>query len=158
MRWGWLATNPAANRTPPRVAKPTIKPPGVDKVVALLELANTEYPEFGSFLHLAVTTGARRGELRALKWERINWANQTLTISRSIAEVKGGTVDKGTKTHAIRRIALDTQTIGVLAEHRERCENLADQDGCELTVGSYVFSCDPGAAVPWTPSQASKTF
>ena len=138
--------------------KPTIEPPDVGKVVALLELANTEYPEFGTFLQLAVITGARRGELCALKWERIDWARETLAISQSIAEVKGGIVEKGTKTHAVRRIALDTQTLAVLDTHRKRSAALAEQAGCELTTDSYVFSCAPGAAVPWTPSYASKTF
>jgi len=83
VRWGWISTNPAANTSPPCVSKPTITPPEVDKVVELLQLAHESYPEFGRFLHLAVTTGARRGELCALKWERIDWDAQTLTISRS---------------------------------------------------------------------------
>lgn len=36
VRWGWIATNPAANTTPPRVKKPDITPPTIDDVRALL--------------------------------------------------------------------------------------------------------------------------
>ena len=158
VRWGWISTNPAANTSPPRVTKPTISPPEVEKVIELLQLANESYPEFGRFLHLAVTTGARRGELCALKWERIGWEAQTLTISRSIVEVQGGIVEKGTKTHAIRRIALDEQTLAVLAEHRDQAERLATEAGAEVTGDSYVFTLDPGGAVPFTPDHATKTF
>lgn len=158
VRWGWVATNPAVNTTPPRVAKPTIEVPDVEKIVTLLQVTNEEYPDFGVFLHLAVTTGARRGELCALRWERIDFERQTLTISRSIAEVKGGLIEKDTKTHAVRCIALDQESLAVLAQHRERAEVRARAVGCRLTSGCYVFSCDPGASIPWTPSHASKTF
>ena len=158
VRWGWVASNPAANTTPPRVPKPTIQPPDVERVVELLELASREYPEFGTFLHLAVTTGARRGELCALKWQRIHWDAHTLTISRSIAEVKGGLVEKATKTHSVRRIALEEESISVLAEHRERAGRRAADARCTLSGESYVFTSDPSGSVPWTPSHASKTF
>ena len=158
MRWGWVSTNPAANTTPPRVRATSISPPEVEKVIELLQLADETYPEFGRFLHLAVTTGARRGELCALKWERIDWEAQTLTISRAIVEVQGGLVEKDTKTHAIRRIALDEQTLAVLTEHKVQAEKLAGEAGCELTGNSYVFTLDPGGAVPFTPDHATKTF
>jgi integrase len=90
VRWGWIRTNPATNTTPPRVPPSTIHPPDVAQVLALIQMAETDYPEFGRFLHLAVTTGARRGELCALRWENVDWANETLTIARSVVEVEGG--------------------------------------------------------------------
>ncbi len=158
VRWGWMTSNPAANTTPPRVRAPSIEPPDVGKVIELLRLADEAYPEFGRFLHLAVTTGARRGELCALKWERIDWEAQTLTISRAIVEVQGGLVEKDTKTHAVRRIALDEQTLAVLAEHRHQAEHLATGAGVTLTPDGYVFTLDPGGAVPFTPDHATKTF
>jgi integrase len=158
VRWGWMTSNPAANTTPPRVRAPSIEPPDVDKVIELLRLADETYPEFGRFLHLAVTTGARRGELCALKWERIDWEQQTLTISRAIVEVQGGLVEKDTKSHAIRRIALDEQTLGVLAERRHQSERLAAEAGVSITPNSYMFTLDPAGAVPFTPDHATKTF
>jgi integrase len=158
VRWGWVATNPAANTTPPRVPAASIEPPDVERVVALLKLANERNPAFGAFLHLAVTTGARRGELCALRWERIGWDNRTLTISQAIVEVKGGIVEKDTKTHSIRRIALDEQTVAVLAEHKTQADQLASEAGCTLTGDGYVFTLDPAGKVPWTPDYATKQF
>jgi integrase len=152
-----VTSNPAANTTPPRVRAPSIEPPEVDKVIELLRLADEAYPEFGRFLHLAVTTGARRGELCALKWERIDWEAQTLTISRSIVEVQGGLVEKDTKTHSIRRIALDEQTLDVLADYRRHAEKLADEAGCTVTDSGYVFTLDSAGTVPFTPDHATNT-
>ncbi len=152
VRWGWMTTNPAANTTPPRVRAPSIHPPDVDKVLELLRLADEAYPEFGRFLHLAVTTGARRGELCALKWERIDWEAKALTISRAIVEVQGGIVEKDTKTHAIRRIAIDEQTLLVLTEHRRQAERLAAEAGCQQSDSGYVFTLvtpSPKAIRPW---------
>jgi integrase len=153
-----MSSTPAANTTPQRVRAPSISPPEVSKVIELLQLADETYPEFGRFLHVAVTTGARRGELCALKWERIDWEEQTLTISRSVVEVQGGLVEKDTKTHAIRRILLDEQTLEVLVEHRHSAEELAMQAECELTGSSYLFTLDPAGAVPFTPDHATKNF
>lgn len=158
VRWGWIANNPAANTTPPRVTAPSISPPDVAQVIQLLDAAHTDYPEFGRFLHLAVTTGARRGELCALKWERIDWKSRTLVISRAIVEIDGGLTEKDTKTHSIRRIALDQQTLRVLAAHCRAMTVRAQLAEYTLTGNSYVFTHDPGGAVPWAPDHATKTF
>ena len=158
VRWGWIATNPAANTTPPRVQAPKITPPDVAEVVKLLDAAAETSPDFARFLHLAVTTGARRGELCALRWERIDWKARTLIISRSVVEVAGGLVEKDTKTHSIRRIALDPQTLRVLAAHCRAMAERAALAECDLGPRGYVFTHDPAGAMPWTPDHVTKSF
>ena len=120
--------------------------------------AHEESPEFGRFLHLAVTTGARRGELCALKWSSIDTDAGTLTIGRAIVEIEGGLFEKDTKTHAIRRIALDEQTLAILADQHTAAKKLAIEAEVELPADAYVFTFDPAGAVPWTPDYATKTF
>ncbi len=158
VRWGWLATNPAINASPPRVPRSTISPPDVDQVMQLMAYANEHDPELGRFLHLAATTGARRGELCALHWQDIDVEKQTLTISRSIAEVEGGVSEKDTKTHAARRIALDAGTLVVIAEQRALADRLAEAAELELSDDAYVFSPEPGGGVPWNPSTITHRF
>ncbi|MGB2744704.1 MAG: site-specific integrase, partial [Candidatus Microthrix parvicella] len=111
VRWGWIATNPAAEASPPRVRRPELSPPDVEQVGQLLDYAKEHRPEFGRYLHLAATTGARRGELCALRWQNIDVNASTLTIGRAIVAVRGGLVEKDTKNHAARRIALDAGTL-----------------------------------------------
>lgn len=158
VKWGWIASNPAANTTPPRVKKPDIAPPSVNDVVRLIEAAHETNPAFARFLHVAVTTGARRGELCALRWERVDFERETLVIARSVIEVEGGLLEKDTKTHAIRQIALDSRTLDVLAQQRESLDELAAQVEVELALSSYVFTHDPAGTVPWTPDYVTKNF
>jgi len=156
--WGWINSNPAANSTPPRVSKSDLSPPSVDQIGELLRAANELDPEFARFLHVAATTGARRGELCAIRWSNINFAMQTLTIERSVVEVPGGLFEKDTKTHANRRIALDTDTLSVFKEQRGDLEGRASQVDEELGNDGFVFSKDHDGLTPWTPGNVTKRF
>jgi integrase len=158
VRWGWIATNPAAEASPPRVRKPDVAPPDVAQVGELLRHANEHQPELGRFLHLAATTGARRGELCALRWENIDRAASALTIGRAIVAIQGGLVEKDTKTHAARRIALDPGTLAVLDEHLAAAEARAHAAEVDLPPTAYLFSAEPDGSIPWTPTTVTKWF
>lgn len=158
VRWGWIATNPAADASPPRVRKPDLSPPDVEQVGELLRHANEHQPELGRFLHLAATTGARRGELCALRWQNIDWDASAVTIGRAIVAIQGGLVEKDTKTHAARRIALDPGTLAVLAEQRTAAQERAKAADAELVPTAYMFSAEPDGRIPWTPTTVTKWF
>ncbi len=156
--WGWIATNPAANVTPPRVMKPKLSPPNADQVDELLYHASQRDPELGHFLHIATSTGARRGEVCALRWSNLDTKLGTLTIERSIAEVPGGVKEKDTKTHAERRITLDDQTLAVFEAQRAIVSDRARQVGMKVSAKGYVFSREPDCLVPMTPGTITKQF
>ena len=156
--WGWINTNPAANATPPRIVKADLSPPDVDQVGELLRAANDRDPEFANYLHIAATTGARRGELCALRWSNVNIEVGTLTIERSIVEVSGGLLEKDTKTHANRRIALDDDTLAVFEAQRHRAQERASLIGESVSDDAFVFSREPGGTTPWTPDSVTKRF
>ena len=151
VRWGWIATNPAVNATPPRLVKPDLSPPDVEQVAKLIEQAGKDDPELGRLLHLAASTGARRGELCALRWNNVDTEAATLTIERSIIEVPGGLAEKDTKTHASRRIALDPGTLAVIEAQRVDAQQRADEAEIELTNAAFVFSPEPDGLIPWSP-------
>jgi integrase len=71
-RWGWIPANPAALASPPRLGSAEIRPPTPEEVSRLLETAYEADPDFAVLLWLAATTGARRGELCALRWGSID--------------------------------------------------------------------------------------
>ena len=133
VRWGWIATNPATNATPPRLVRADLSPPNVDQVGKLLQQASTDDPDLGRFLHVAASTGARRGEICALRWRNLDAKLNTLTIERSIIEIPGGIAEKDTKNHANRRMALDPGTLSVLEEQRRDALKRAAQSGAKLT-------------------------
>jgi integrase len=156
--WGWVATNPAVNATPPRLVKPKLSPPNAAQVDELLRVADERDPELGHFLHIAASTGARRGEVCALRWNNLDTRQRTLTIERSIAEVPGGLKDKDTKTHAERRIALDAETLEVFEAQWAIAVERASQVGMKIASNAYVFSREPNCLVPWTPGNVTNQF
>ena len=158
VRWGWIATNPATNATPPRLVRADLSPPNVDQVGKLLQQASTDAPDLGRFLHVAASTGARRGEICALRWRNLDAKLNTLTIERSIIEIPGGIAEKDTKNHANRRMALDPGTLSVLEEQRRDALKRAAQSGAKLTDESFIFSRAPDGLIPWIPGNVTRRF
>jgi integrase len=159
VRWGWISTNPAGLASPPRVQRTEIEPPDPAGVVKLIGAATKDNPEFACFLHLAATTGARRGELCGLHWDVIDLKGRSLVISRSVVEAAHSViVEKGTKTRSVRRVALDQVTVDLLTEHFKRCESRAKHAKTSLNSSAYVFSRDVDGLRPWVPNDVTKDF
>jgi integrase len=60
-------------------------------------------PDWGTFVWLAMTTGARRGEICALHWHHVDLDNQVITFRRAIGRDERGSMrEKDTKTHQQR--------------------------------------------------------
>jgi integrase len=159
VRWGWISTNPAAMASPPRVHSKHPDLPSPKDVVHLIEAATAEDPDFGCFLLLAATTGARRGELCGLQWRDLDLDDRTMTISRAVVEAAHSeVVVKDTKTHASRRIALDERTADALAEQRARCQERCRMCGTSLRESAFVFSPDADCGRPLAPNDATKIY
>ncbi|MDZ7733901.1 MAG: site-specific integrase [Acidimicrobiia bacterium] len=80
VKWGWIPTNPAANTTRRGIERAEIKPPTPEQLLELLALAERADPEVFVFLRLAAITGARRGELCALRWSDLE--GESIVIAR----------------------------------------------------------------------------
>ena len=159
VRWEWIASNPAAHASPPRVRNHQLTPPDPDAVIKLIDAASKDNPDFGCYLLLAAVTGARRGELCALRWADVDLGTCTLTIARSVVEAAHSVlVEKDTKTHSSRRIALDVASVDVLTAHRGRCVERALACGVALPETAHVFSHDADGARPWAPNDVTKVF
>jgi len=156
--WEWIANNPAVNATPPRQEKADLTPPDPDEVGQLLRAAYKRDKEFGNFLRIAVTTGARRGEICALYWDNLDVKKSTLTIENSIIEIPGGLHRKDTKTHSSRRISIDPDTLAVFKSQREIAEDRAALLDVRVRGDSFIFSHEPDGHKPWTPSNVTHKF
>lgn len=95
VRWGWLGVNPADHATPPALPTPNPEPPTAEQAARIVTEAWRD-PDWGMLVWLALVTGARRGELCALTWE------------------------KETKAYQQRRVTLDDQTLALLQAYRRR--------------------------------------
>jgi integrase len=159
VKWEWIATNPAMLATTPKVRQFKVDPPNPEAVMKLIEAASKEDPDFACFLVLAATTGARRGELCALRWSAINFEDETLTIASAVVEgVHSRLFEKDTKTHGSRKIAIDDFTLATLRAQLERCEERALSCDSILIRESFVFSPDPDGRRPAAPNDVTKEF
>jgi integrase len=89
VRWKWIDENPAAHASPPEVTAEHADPPGPDEAVRLLTAAGDHSRVMAVITWLALVTGARRGELCALRWPDVNEDECDLLIGGSYAVRKG---------------------------------------------------------------------
>jgi hypothetical protein len=82
-----------------------------------------------------------------------------ITIRRAIyKDDQGALGEKDTKTHQLRRVVLDAQTVDVLREHRARCQEHGHALGIELVDGGYVFSAVPDGSEPLRPDTVTQRY
>lgn len=146
-----------AARRKPKVPKSRRRAPGDDVMVALLRAAGDDMV---CYLRLAAVTGARRGTLVALRWSDIDFEAPSITFTRALAKVKGGTVEKGTKADVDYRVTLDPATVVILKAQRRRAAEAAIAAGVSLRPDGFVFSRDvtPDGSKAWHPDGANQRF
>jgi integrase len=80
-------------------------------------------------------------------------------LRRSVyVDEDGQVVEKDTKTHQQRRVALDAETVEVLREHRRRMEERAKALDLELANDARVFSYEPDGSACWLPDTATQRY
>lgn len=154
MRWGWITHNPVAATTRPTVPRVTIRPPTAEQVRAVIAHIEPIDPAFACWLKVAVATGARRGEICALRWSDIDLDLRTVRIERSVSVTKnGGVAFTTTKTGNVRLVTLTTQAADALADHHA-CTQA--QRGGPAGESAQVFTNDPTGVRPWRPELATR--
>jgi integrase len=158
VRWRWITHNASLAAEPPTVHRPPIRPPSPEAVGRLVELAEGEDPTFAVLLRVAAATGARRGELCALRWSDLDFDKGTVTIERGVILVDGGLKERATKTHNRRIVSLDEGTLDRLLRHRDVEQAAAAECGTRLRPEAFVFSRRPGGTTPLRPDNCTSTF
>lgn len=139
IRWQWITVNPLDQASIPKATKPEPKPPTLEQATAIVNEAFKDLP-WGMFVWLAMTTGARRGELCAIRWDWLELDNAALWIQSSIGQDGNKTWEKTTKSHQQRRITLDPETVGLLRAYRQHCEADAKKARVHIASNGRLFS------------------
>ena len=149
-RWGWLIRNPIVGTRPPSSEPPRPQPSSQEQATRILAAALND-PDFGPMVWLAMASGARRGELCALRWRDFDPGRRQLVVERSIAHV--GTVlrEKDTKLHTRRHILLDHKTGAMLTTYHRHCRQRAAHVGTALSDDSFMFSANTDGLAPRRP-------
>jgi integrase len=144
VRWRWVTVSPIGQAEPPAAPKPNPQPPTSAEAARVVNEAWQDL-DWGTLVWVAMTTGARRGELCAVRWSLVDLGKgrETIWLRRAIRKEHGEWVEADLKTHQQRRIALDPETALVLHEYRERCRQQAAALSIDLDPGAFVFSQAP---------------
>ena len=155
VRWKWISVSPASQARKPAVPRANPRPPSALEAAQLVTEAWKD-PDWGAYVWLAMTSGARRGELCAVRWSDIDLSAGVLVLRRALyVDELGELREKDTKTHQQRRIALDDETVAVLRDHMDRCRKRMSALELPWSDDAYVFSpsLDGRPLVPDTATQ-----
>jgi len=151
VRYEWIERNPAERVTLPRVRKREPNPPSPEDAARLLNHVWERDEEFGLYLWAAMTMGARRGELLALREDRFDFDHQEITVGKNYLVRNGQRIEKDTKTGEWRRLSIDALTCELFADHFVRRRTAAAGVGVVVPANAFVFSPEPTGSVPWNP-------
>jgi integrase len=155
-RWGWIDSSPARIARRPSPKPPEPKPPTSAEAAKLAEEAFRMDDDWGTLVWLVMTTGVRRGELCALRFSRIDFDAEVIDLRSNWVNGK----EKDTKTHQNRRIALDTETMVLLKEQRERVMARVEALEQEFSDDRFVFSSvkTPDHSAPYPPNAVTQRY
>lgn len=143
---GLVPFNVAARATLPKAERKDVNYFQPEQVAAIREALEQEPMKWKTLVHLLLITGARRGEVLGLKWDKVDFEGNRIFICNNIlyrADV--GIYESSPKTERSRRyVALPTETMHLLRRYR------AWQAEERLRLGEYyqnqgfVFAQDNG--------------
>ncbi len=140
---GVLSFNPASRVPLPKTSPEVPTPWSFGELREFLDSARDHRLYF--FFRLSAYTGARRGELLALRWS--DFDGKAITISKSRAIAGKGVVEQNTTKGGKggqRRVALDPETIQQFTEHRKRQIEERLLMGSSWIETGYVFVQETG--------------
>jgi integrase len=127
----------------------------VADVQRLIAAAESTDPVLASAVALGAVTGARRGELCALRWSDVDWPRRKLTIARSLTVIDKQATEGPTKTHQRRDIAMDAALEAFLTRRRADQESYAAMVGTALVGDAFILSRAADGSAPCMPDGLS---
>lgn len=85
-------------------------------------------------MSLAVSTGARRSQITALRLGEVDLENGQIGFIQALLDAKGGPVLRSTKTKRTYRVDLDANCLEILTNHIARAKARADAAGLNWAV------------------------
>jgi integrase len=121
-----------------------------------LTACSTFYPAVA----FALYTGARLGEIMAMRWQDVEVRQRVVTISRSLSDTKrAGTIYKRPKNDRVRTVCVSEALLTILQSHK------AVQAAEKIAIGpayhdeDLIFAKPDGTSIPpWLFSSAFRNF
>lgn len=143
---GLLPFNPASRADVPKLEKKEVnyfQPADAEKI---LEALNNEPLKWRALVSLLLMTGARRGEILALKWHNIDFKRGEVFIEKSVLYSSDiGIYETEPKTEKSKRhITIPQETLDLLSEYRQLQTSEQVRLGAHFIAKDYVFARDDG--------------
>lgn len=144
----------------PKQITPQVEIFSRQEAVEMLQCLEEEPLQYKTLVYLALMSGAREGELVALKFSDINFVNRRITISRSAYKLKGEEVaTKPPKDNDIRSITVDEYTIELIRQLHEEKQRERLRLGTAWNDEEWLFTTWDGHIMhPATPSHWFRDF
>ena len=135
---GLVPFNVASRATLPKAERKEVNYFQPEQVAAIRDALEREPMKWKTLVHLLLITGARRGEVLGLKWDKVDFEGNRIYICNSILYAPDiGIYESTPKTERSRRyVALPPETIQLLRQYR------AWQAGERLRLGEYYQNQD----------------
>lgn len=157
-----IAHNPAKGEklTIPRVVNPKIEIFTKAEAAEMLKCLTEEDMMFQTFVQLAIITGARRGELAALKFSDFDFDRCQLTISRAAVKLKDQPITiKPPKDYEVRTVTVNRHCIQLVKMLQEHYKNEKKRLGNKWVGDEWVFTQWNGEIMnPHTPTKQFRLF
>ena len=142
---GLLSENPNLRANKPKKEKTEQKFYDLDQVKELLSCIENECIKYKALITLTLDSGARRGEIVALKWSDLDFDTGSLKIDNSLKVVKGVVDEKKAKTNSSKRIIyLCSATLDVLREYKEWQDSRIKELGKNWKNENRIFTNELG--------------
>jgi len=151
VKWGLVGANPVSNSEPPIPKKRAGMALLPAEQMLLVDSATGPW-YLPMFLELSAATGARRGEVLALRWSDI--VGGDVVITRSLTQTRQVLEFKGTKTERPRRISLPESVLAPLEAHRKRQDEFRRQFGPDYVADLDLIFANPDGT-PLKPDSVS---
>lgn len=162
VKLGLIQTNPAnAERlTMPKVVTPKVEIFTKQEAVEMLSCLEDEPLQYKVVIYLAIMSGAREGELTALKFSDVDFINNRITIERAAYKLKGEPImTKPPKDNDVRTVRIDEHTIELILQLKAEKEQERLRLGTAWIGDEWIFTTWNGSIMhPATPSHWFREF
>lgn len=162
VKLGLITDNPAKSErlTMPKALQPKIDIFTKQEAAKILSCLEKEPLQFQALIQLAIYTGARRGELVALKFSDVDFENLKITVERAAIKLKGQkTQVKPPKDYEVRTITVNPACISLIEELQREKEREAQKIGSQWHNENWLFTTWNGEIMnPQTPTAQFSKF
>lgn len=151
VKWGMAENNPVSNSSLPSLSRREGLAFSIDEQNLLISAAQAHWA-LPITLELAAATGARRGEILALRWADLT--GNRLRICRSLAQTRAGLNFKRPKNEKARVITLPPSAVKTLEAQRAKQEVFRRQFGLDYRRDLDLIVANPDGT-PLRPDSIS---